>query len=105
MIKQWILMAALAASLPAGADSLWPGGQSNSGNVSNLVTDKRALKVGDLVTVRIVEAASAQQDTNLKTQKQASVSGGAGVGAWGSSGVPLTSYGAGANENFGGGGS
>jgi flagellar L-ring protein precursor FlgH len=96
----------LALSAALSADSLWPGGQANSGNTSNMITDKRALKIGDLVTVRIVEQASAEQDSNVSTQKAASVAGGAGLGSWNNSGgVPVQSYGAGANENFAGGGS
>lgn len=99
------VMALMGASL--GADSLWPGGQANAGNGANLITDKRALKVGDLVTVKIVEAATAEQTSNVQTSKQASVGGGAGQGAFGAngSGLPITSYGAGGSEAFKGGGS
>jgi flagellar L-ring protein precursor FlgH len=103
MISFAILILAASASY---ADSLWPGGQANAGNGANLVTDKRALKVGDLVTVRIVESATAEQNTNLTTSKEASVGGGAGAGSWsGSSSLPVTSYGVGGSEAFRGGGS
>jgi flagellar L-ring protein precursor FlgH len=108
-MKRYALFAAFAlaalAPLGAGADSLWPGGQANAGNGANLITDKRALKVGDLVTVKIVEAASAEQSTKVSTSKEASVGGGAGQGSWRAhSGIPMTSYGAGASEGFDGGG-
>jgi flagellar L-ring protein precursor FlgH len=100
-----IFLAAALLAGPLSADSLWPGGRANAGNASNLITDKRALKVGDLVTVKIVESATAEQASNLQTAKEASVGGGAGQGSWTSgSGVPVTSYGAGANESFKGGG-
>ncbi|MES2200941.1 MAG: flagellar basal body L-ring protein FlgH [candidate division FCPU426 bacterium] len=87
------------------ADSLWPGGQANAGNTSNMMTDRRALKIGDLVTVRIVEQATAEQHSNLSTNKQASISGGAGLGSWTKGSMPVSSYGAGGQENFDGGGS
>lgn len=93
----------------ASADSLWPNGAAgnvSNANSANMITDRRALKIGDLVTVRIIEQASAQQDTNMKTQKQASVAGSAGLGSWNNSGTaPIQGYGAGANESFNGGGS
>lgn len=96
----------LAAAAPLCADSTWPGGSADFGNAANLITDNRALKIGDIVTVQIVEQATAQQSTSVKTAKQASVSGGAGQGSWNTSGgTPLTSYGAGGQESFNGGGS
>lgn len=96
----------LALAGPLRADSTWPGGSSDFGNAANLVTDNRALKVGDIVTVQIMESASAQQSTSVKTAKQASVSGGAGQGSWSKNGgSPITSYGAGGQESFDGGGS
>lgn len=93
----------LAASL--GADSLWPGGQANNGNTASLITDRRALKIGDLVTIKIIEAATATQSTSMKTNKETAVGGGAGLGSWRrGSGVPIQSYGAGGSESFEGGG-
>ncbi len=87
------------------ADSLWPGGSSDYGNAANNISDSRALKVGDIVTVQIMESATAQQANTMKTGKQASVSGGAGQGSWSkNSGNPLTSWGAGGQESFDGGG-
>jgi flagellar L-ring protein precursor FlgH len=107
-MKIFILFVGMSLALGTGlrADSIWPGGSSDFGNSSSLVSDSRALKVGDIVTVQIVEAASAQQSTSMKTAKQASVSGGAGQGSWSkNAGNPLTSYGAGGQESFDGGGS
>jgi flagellar L-ring protein precursor FlgH len=107
MRKTFLILNALFA-LSAGAlraDSLWPGGANDFGNAATLITDNRALKVGDIVTVHIVESASAEQSSSVKTAKQASVSGGAGQGSWSkNSGNPLTSYGAGGQESFDGGG-
>lgn len=99
------LCLALGASPALRADSLWPGGSSDYGNASNSVSDNRALKVGDIVTVQIIESATAEQANTMKTGKQASVSGGAGQGSWSkNSGNPLTSWGAGGQESFDGGG-
>jgi flagellar L-ring protein precursor FlgH len=107
-MKQFFLILGLALGAGAGlhADSLWPGGASDYGNGANAVSDSRALKVGDLVTVQIVESATAQQDSSMTTGKQASVSGGAGQGSWTKNGGnPITSFGAGGQESFDGGGS
>ena len=99
-------MALLFLLGPLKADSIWPGGQQNYSNSSSLIGDTRALKVGDLVTVQVLEQASAEQGSSMKTGKDSSVSGGLGLGSWSrGSGVPLQSYGAGAQENFAGGGS
>ena len=87
------------------ADSLWPGGTADYGNASNSISDSRALKVGDIVTVQIMESATASQASSLKTAKEASVSGGAGQGSWSKGGgSPITSWGAGGQESFDGGG-
>lgn len=87
------------------ADSLWPGGSSDFGNVSNPVSDNRALKVGDIVNVRINESATATQRSQVSTNKQATVAGGAGQGFfYPNQGMPITSFGAGGEESFDGGG-
>jgi flagellar L-ring protein precursor FlgH len=108
-MRKPILFLSTLLALGAGAlraDSLWPGGASDIGNASTLITDNRALKVGDIVTVQIMESATATQSSSVKTAKQASVSGGAGQGSWSqNSGNPLTSFGAGGQESFDGGGS
>lgn len=101
------MIAAIALGAAAlRADSVWPGGTNDFGNSSTLITDNRALKVGDIVTIQIVESATAQQSSSVKTSKQSSVSGGAGQGSWSkNSGNPIVSYGAGGQESFDGGGS
>jgi flagellar L-ring protein precursor FlgH len=107
-MKKIILSVAMLGLLQgAQADSLWPGGRSNFGNASSLVTDIKALNVGDLVTVRIIEAAEASQSTNTKTNKMAQGAVAAGVGGWSnrSTTLPINSYGAGASTNSQGGGS
>ena len=61
-MKALYLLMCIGLVVPAAADSLWPGGRANFGNHASLVTDTRALQIGDLVTVRIMESASAEQD-------------------------------------------
>jgi flagellar L-ring protein FlgH len=98
------LALALAAA-GARADSLWPGGAADFGNVSNGISDNRALKVGDIVTVRIDESATASQSSQVSTNKVATVAGGAGAGYFNpNQGMPVTSFGAGGEEGFDGGG-
>ena len=84
-----LLIAAFAATCGLRADSLWPGGSQDYGNAANSVSDSRALKVGDIVTVLILESTSAQQSNTMKTGKQSSVSGGAGQGSWSKNGEEL----------------
>lgn len=99
-----LMMVLVIAASAAWADSIWPGGQADQGNNSSLTADQRALTVGDLVTVQVVENAVATQSANTNTKKEANVSGGAGLGSWGTGSIPLQSYGAGAQENSSGGG-
>jgi len=104
LIAAWALGLALSAG-SLGADSLWPGGNADFGNASNAVSDNRALKVGDIVTVQINESATATQSSQVSTNKLATVSGGAGQGSFTpNSGMPITSFGAGGQESFDGGG-
>jgi flagellar L-ring protein precursor FlgH len=57
------------------------------------------------VTVKIVESASAQQSSNVATNKQASLGGGVGQGTFNAANsVPNVSYGVGGSEGFTGGG-
>jgi flagellar L-ring protein precursor FlgH len=104
-MRTMLLIFSLAAAPALRADSLWPGGASDYGNGANAVSDSRALKVGDIVTVQIMESATAQQASSMTTGKQASVSGGAGQGSFNKSGgSPLTQFGATGTESFDGGG-
>jgi flagellar L-ring protein precursor FlgH len=97
----------VCAASGLNADSIWPDGYRTQGNNASLVSDQRALEVGDLVTVEVSENATATQAVNTQTQKQASVGGNAGLGSWTSnpgSSLPMNSYGAGAVESSQGGG-
>jgi flagellar L-ring protein FlgH len=90
----------------AVADSLWPAGSQNSGNSGSVVSDQRALTVGDLVTIQIVENSSAEQNTSSQMQKEANVAANAGLGTWNkSTAMPMQGWGAGAQEHMAGGGS
>ncbi len=100
------LGAGLLAAAPAGADSIWPGGASDYGNSSSPISDQRALRVGDIVTVSIHESATATQSSQVSTNKQETASGGAGFGFfYPNQGMPIGSFGAGGQESFDGGGS
>ena len=105
-MRSLILVLGLSlAAAGAWSDSIWPGGSADFGSASNLVTDSRALKVGDIVTVQIIEQATASQASSETNKKQSTVSGGAGLGGFNTnSGMPIMSYGAGGQESFDGGG-
>ena len=103
--KLFLGLALACAAAGAGADSIWPGGGADFGNVSNGISDNRALKVGDIVTIEINESATATQSSQVSTNKQATVAGGAGPGFFTpNQGMPISSFGAGGEEGFDGGG-
>lgn len=60
------LCLSFAAAL--SADSLWQDGQAKS-----MYADKRAGKVGDIVTILVQENSSATKDNNTKTAKASSI--------------------------------
>lgn len=55
-----------SAALPA--DSLWPAGDATS-----MCADKRAGRVGDIVTILVQESSTATKDNSTKTSKQSSI--------------------------------
>jgi flagellar L-ring protein precursor FlgH len=74
----------------------------NSTDINSLYTDHKAYKVGDIVTIIVVESTEGYQSASLKTSKQQSLSGGMGMSSWGGgvlSPFPyVPSWGAGAQE-------
>ncbi len=52
-------------------------------NINSIYSDHKAYKVGDIVTINVVESAQATQSSALTTQKQQSLGGGMGMSAWG----------------------
>jgi len=66
-------------------------------DIGSLYTDHRAYKVGDIVTIIVIESVQGSQSASLDTSKKEGMSGGFGMGLWGSlSGVP--SWGASGQE-------
>lgn len=75
----------------AFCDSIYPQEGTNS-----IYTEKRARRVGDVITILIQEVNEATQATSNRTQKDANLSVGAGIGFWGSGAtLPVESAGAG----------
>lgn len=76
---------------------------ANSGSIDSIYSDHKAYKVGDIVTILVIEATEGYQSASLKTQKRQSLGGGMGLSSWGGgvsipfpSNVP--SWGAGGQE-------
>ncbi len=91
----WMVSLCAVARL-ALADSLWPGAEDS------LYKDKKAFKIGDVLTVIVQESASASHRTNTQAQKNSS----SGV-TWGSQrsqGIPFQDFGLAGKENVQGGG-
>lgn len=71
-----ILLAAVASSV--AAESLWVDPKTSS---SSVYADKKAAKVGDIVTIIIEESAISSQQASTDTKKDSSLKTGPGVGA------------------------
>lgn len=63
-----LLLAALMSAAPAKADSLWKDDVARP-----LVADKRAVAVGDILTIVVQENTTTAKDNNTKTSKQTGV--------------------------------
>ena len=79
-----ILLGAVVGS--AWAESLWVGTKASS-----VYADKRAAKVGDIVTIIIVESALSTQQASTNTKKESELEAGPGVGPLLES-IPLFGY-------------
>ncbi len=84
-----------------GADSLYPQKGANT-----LYDYVRAQKVGDVVTVYVVERSKASQESSTRMEKDANISAGMGTGYFsGSASMPLKQWGIGSNKYHSGTGS
>jgi flagellar L-ring protein precursor FlgH len=84
-MKRMILAALAVLSLAPDfvrADSLYPVEGAGS-----IYTEKRARRVGDVITVMIQEITTANQTAGSGNQKDANLSVGAGMGFWSASGT------------------
>lgn len=61
------IIAALLVAIELSADSLW-----NDENASSMFADKRANRVGDIITIIVQETASTSKDSTTKTSKKSS---------------------------------
>ena len=70
LLPRWALILGLCSSfaLNISADSLWQDSQSRS-----MCADKRAGRVGDVVTILVQETSTATKDNSTKTSKQSSI--------------------------------
>ncbi len=80
----------------------------NEDDIESVYTDHKAYKVGDIVTIIIVESTQGSQSASLSTSKQQSMNAGMGTTtSWGggkTSTLPVPAWGAGAGEYQDGGG-
>lgn len=70
-----ILLLATAGSV--GAESLWSESKTPTGS---MYADKKAVKVGDIVTIIINESAVSSQQASTDTKKDSSLKTGPGIG-------------------------
>lgn len=66
-----------ATALSVGAESLWTDTKTPAGSV---YADKKATKVGDIVTIIIEESAVSSQQASTDTKKDSSLKTGPGIG-------------------------
>ncbi len=74
MLFASIVLAIGAASHAGRADSLWKEG------CASLISDRRAAKVGDIVTILVAERSIASHQASHDTAKKLDVTGGSGTG-------------------------
>lgn len=63
-------------AIQTSAESLWPA----QGAITPVCSDKKAIQVGDIVTVVIVESTSSTQAASTTAKKSSSLSAGSGTG-------------------------
>ena len=83
------LIALAAVGSLAAAESLWPDSKANT--TMSVYADKKAVKVGDVVTIIIQEAAVSSQQASTDTKKNSSLNTGPGIGPWLQK-IPLFKY-------------
>jgi len=74
LILLFVALAVIAFAVPAGAESLW------SPDCESLFTDQKAAKVGDLVTVVIVQQTVTQHNASNKVAKSTEATAAEGTG-------------------------
>jgi flagellar L-ring protein precursor FlgH len=74
------LIAAATIGSAAYAESLYPSSDKSGPPAPSLYADKRAYKVGDIVTIIIEETAISSQQASTDTKKNSSLSTGPGIG-------------------------
>jgi flagellar L-ring protein precursor FlgH len=69
-LLKWVVGAALSVLLPAmgHADSLWQDGNSRT-----MFADKRAVNIGDIVTIAVQENSSANKNNSTTSERQSSL--------------------------------
>lgn len=105
MKKIFMLTAFLALSFAAAV--VFADGIASEDNMNSLYSDHKAFKVGDIVTVLVVESVEGSQSATLKTSKSQAMAGGFGMGTWGGSSSSIgsvPSWGAAGEEAQNGGG-
>jgi len=75
-MKHILLLLCLSLCLVPGAraDSLWKAGQKSNNNES-LYVDQKAHRIGDIITVLIVESSSVSQNTSSSTSRESNIEG------------------------------
>lgn len=81
--KSLILAAALIAVFLAAPRAAICDEIANPEDVDSFYSDHKAYKVGDIVTVIVVEAVEGYQSASLSTSKKQSLGGGMGMSSWG----------------------
>jgi flagellar L-ring protein precursor FlgH len=87
---------AVLAVLTLMGGSLWAGFPLPVEGTNSLYTENRARRVGDVITIIILETTNARSPPDRRTRKNSNLAVGAGLGSWGTSGTnPMQQYGLG----------
>ncbi|MCE5299878.1 MAG: flagellar basal body L-ring protein FlgH [Spirochaetia bacterium] len=104
MMKKILVMLAAVLSLLA-ANGIFADDIVNEDDIQPIFTDHKAYRVGDIVTVIVVESTEGSQTALLSTQKKQTMQGAMGTGVAGSNALSTApSWGASGQETQDGGG-
>ena len=101
MKRKIFLLAAAFLIMLSMAFMAYADGIGRADDVDSFYSDHKAYKVGDIVTVLVVESTEGYQEASLKTSKSQTIGGGLGMSAWGGG---VTNPYPGSVPNFGAGG-
>ncbi len=83
MINRRLAAAAMLFAVVFLSAALFADDIAREDEIQSMYTDHKAYKVGDIVTVVVIESTEGSQSASLSTNKTAKMQGGMGMSSWG----------------------